>query len=118
MYALHTKKEAAYNDSIWCCDWRQIRHVTEEAEGQMENQETEVEDIVVTGGVDDVVKIWNYKDGELQFKHQLTESMTCLKCPAVLSEHKASRSLLEMRCCRPVAMVSTAGLNHAEGSQR
>ena len=73
MYALHTKKEAAHNDSIWCCDWRQIRHVTEEAEGQMENQETEIEDIVVTGGVDDVVKIWNYRDGELEYRHQLTD---------------------------------------------
>ena len=28
----------------------------------METQTTEVEDIIVTGGVDDVVKIWNYKE--------------------------------------------------------
>ena len=76
MYALHTKKEAAHNDSIWCCDWRQIKHVKEaagEGEGEMESQVTEVEDIVVTGGVDDVVKIWNYREGELEYRHQLTD---------------------------------------------
>ena len=68
MYALHTKKESAHNDSIWCCDWRQIKHVNEKneptsnEEAGMETQTTEVEDIIVTGGVDDVVKIWNYKE--------------------------------------------------------
>ena len=68
MYALHTKKESAHNDSIWCCDWRQIKQVNEKNESPsndeagMETQTTEVEDIIVTGGVDDVVKIWNYKE--------------------------------------------------------
>ena len=39
----------------------------------METAETEAEDIIVTGGVDDVVKIWNYRDGELEYRHQLTD---------------------------------------------
>ena len=74
MYALHTKKESAHNDSIWCCDWRQIKHEKETSEeGGMDTQVTEVEEIIVTGGVDDVVKIWNYRDGELEYKHQLTD---------------------------------------------
>ena len=29
--------------------------------------------MIVTGGVDDVVKIWNYRDGELAYRHQLTD---------------------------------------------
>ena len=33
MYSLHTKKESAHNDSIWCCDWRQIKQVSETPEG-------------------------------------------------------------------------------------
>ena len=73
MYALHTKKECAHNDSIWCCDWRQVKHVSETEEGGMEASVTDVEELIVTGGVDDVVKIWNYRDGELAYRHQLTD---------------------------------------------
>ena len=85
MYALHTKKEAAHNDGIWCCDWRQVKH----------EEEDTVEEIIVTGGVDDVVKIWNYKDGELQFKHQLTEHSLGVVSVALSSDGRkvASSSL-------------------------
>ena len=94
MYSLHTKKESAHNDSIWCCDWRQIKQVSETPEGipgedmwsgklkanvcwtlgeAVEAPVTQTEEIIVTGGVDDVVKIWNYRDGELEYRHQLTD---------------------------------------------
>lgn len=88
MYALHTRREAAHNDSIWCCDWKQVRHVKED-------ETEEVEDIIVTGGVDDVVKIWNYKDGELQFKHQLTDHSLGVVSVALSSDGRrvASSSL-------------------------
>ena len=85
MYALHTKKESAHNDGIWCCDWKQVKH----------EEEDTVEEIIVTGGVDDVVKIWNYKDGELQFKHQLTEHSLGVVSVALSSDGRkvASSSL-------------------------
>ena len=54
-----------------------------------------MEEIIVTGGVDDVVKIWNYKDGELQFKHQLTEHSLGVVSVALSSDGRkvASSSL-------------------------
>ena len=52
----------------------------------METQETETEDIIVTGGVDDVVKIWNYKDGELEYRHQLTDHSLGVVSVAVSSD--------------------------------
>ena len=39
----------------------------------MEAPVTQMEEIIVTGGGDDVVKIWNYRDGELEYRHQLTD---------------------------------------------
>ena len=85
MFALHTRKEAAHNDGIWCCDWKQLKH---------EDEDT-VEEIIVTGGVDDVVKIWNYKDGELQLRHQLTEHSLGVVSVALSSDGRkvASSSL-------------------------
>ena len=61
----------------------------------METQETETEDIIVTGGVDDVVKIWNYKDGELEYRHQLTDHTLGVVSVAVSSDGRrvASSSL-------------------------
>ena len=47
---------------------------------------TETEDIIVTGGVDDVVKIWNYKDGELEYRHQLTDHSLGVVSVAVSSD--------------------------------
>ena len=85
MFALHTKKEAAHNDGIWCCDWRQVK----------DEEEDTVEEIIVTGGVDDVVKIWNYKEGELELKHQLTEHSLGVVSVALSSDGRkvASSSL-------------------------
>lgn len=89
-YALHTKRENAADESIWTCDWGRLS-VQVPAEGgdadkgddgeDKENQEAEknnvttVEtDIVVTGGMDDLVRIWEYSsEGELRLKHKLAE---------------------------------------------
>ena len=32
-----------------------------------------LQEIVVTGGIDDVVRLWNYKDGELSIRHKLAD---------------------------------------------
>ena len=68
MFAVHAKQEAAHTDGLWCCDWTNLAP-EEDAEGSGE-QGGDVEKIIVTGGVDDVVKIWNFADGEFRLKHQ------------------------------------------------
>jgi len=64
MFALQHKKEGGHGDCIWSCDWGRIQ--------PQEEEEGEAQDIVVTGGVDDVVKVWDYKDGSLSLRHTLT----------------------------------------------
>lgn len=74
MYALSVKKENAHNDAIWSCDWGRltIGSQTEDGIGSPPPP-SEEEDIMVTGGIDDMVKIWNYRDGEISLRHQLTD---------------------------------------------
>ena len=103
MFAVHAKQEAAHTDGLWCCDWTNLVP-EEDAEGSGE-QGGDVEKIIVTGGVDDVVKIWNFADGEFRLKHQgrcisigwLSE--LCVKTGAV-----KSKSLLQTL---PSSMYST-----------
>ena len=87
-YALHTKRENAHDESIWTCCWGRLSVEVPAGEGDAdkgededkENQEaagnvTTVEtDIVVTGGMDDLVRVWEYtSEGELRLKHKLAE---------------------------------------------
>ena len=87
MYSLYAKKEPAHQDSIWTCAWGRLPERTveiakspkedsaegEEAEKNVETKTLEAEDIIVTGGVDDIVKIWGYDDGELKLRHKLSD---------------------------------------------
>lgn len=90
-YSLYAKKESAHEDSIWCCAWRRHEPTEEElnqtendaaTEGgeNKENEENpssrprpEPRESVITGGVDDIVRVWNYFDGELKLKNKLTD---------------------------------------------
>ena len=31
------------------------------------------EEVLVSGGIDDIVRVWTYRQGELTLKHQLTD---------------------------------------------
>ena len=31
------------------------------------------EEVLVSGGIDDIVRVWTYRQGELSLKHQLTD---------------------------------------------
>lgn len=33
----------------------------------------EAMEVIVTGGVDDIVKVWQYHDGELKLRHKLSD---------------------------------------------
>ena len=82
---MHSKKENAHEESIWTCAWGRLTLGDEGAEkenennGNMKGEEKEDEnvttvDIIATGGVDDLVKVWEYtSDGEMKLKHKLSE---------------------------------------------
>ena len=82
-YALHSKKENAHEESIWTCAWGRLSLNDEGAEKENENngsvKNDKVDDgltvdIIATGGVDDLVKVWEYtSDGEMKLKHKLAD---------------------------------------------
>ena len=75
MFSVETKKEGAHTDSIWSCDWGRKRYrylfllkhfncgnlLSVSEEGVEPTEPAEEVDILVTGGIDDMVKVWNYR---------------------------------------------------------
>ena len=82
-YALHSKKENAHEESIWTCAWGRLSLNDEGAEKEnsnngntdnIKNDDALTVDIIATGGVDDLVKVWEYtSDGEMKLKHKLSD---------------------------------------------
>ena len=84
-YSLYSKKESAHEDAIWTAVWGTRRKEKEEQSQDHEKEAAEAEEpkqtekeyeetqIVVTGGVDDLVKIWAYDDGVLNLRHKLAD---------------------------------------------
>ena len=82
-YALHSKKENAHEESIWTCAWGRLSLNDEGAEKENSNNgntdnikgdDALTVDIIATGGVDDLVKVWEYtSDGEMKLKHKLSD---------------------------------------------
>lgn len=70
-------KENAHDDSIWGCVWGQIKRKKENINGEKEDLEShedeqvDVVDYIVTGAVDDCVKLWSFEDKKLQLNHKL-----------------------------------------------
>lgn len=77
MYSLVHKKESAHNDSIWSCAWG--RHSKEKSSHDQDGDHSRdsitsddgAADYIVTGGVDDLVKVWELEDDSLKMKHEL-----------------------------------------------
>jgi WD repeat-containing protein 61 len=58
MYSLASKQEQAHEDSIWSCAWG--------ARSEKDGTEN-----IVTGSVDDIVKIWKWSNDHLELRHKL-----------------------------------------------
>ncbi|KAF9814288.1 hypothetical protein SFRURICE_015225 [Spodoptera frugiperda] len=77
-YYMQLKKENAHEDSIWCCGWSNIeKEKPKEAENddvdptQETINEPSSENYLITGGLDDLIKVWQLENGKLEEKHQL-----------------------------------------------
>ena len=55
MYSRKCRQESAHDVGIWCCAW-----------SKFERENTE---IIVTGSVDDKVKIWSWSREKLELRH-------------------------------------------------
>ncbi|GBP44255.1 WD repeat-containing protein 61 [Eumeta japonica] len=76
LYYLDLKKESAHDDSIWCCEWTRIENEkTKQDENENSRDSTGShdgpEDYIITGGLDDLIKIWQLDNGQLELKHKL-----------------------------------------------
>ncbi|XP_012285916.1 WD repeat-containing protein 61 [Orussus abietinus] len=76
MYSLVHKIENAHEDSIWTCAWGVTKKGgtqmdTEDSRDSVRSKEEEME-YLVTGSVDDTVKVWEQQKGTLKFRHKLT----------------------------------------------
>ncbi|XP_032681191.1 WD repeat-containing protein 61 [Odontomachus brunneus] len=78
MYSLTHKIENAHEDSIWTCAWacpkrkKNIQLDNEDSHDSIQSNEEETVEYLVTGSVDDSVKVWVPQDGTLKMKHKLT----------------------------------------------
>lgn len=70
-----TRKENTHDDAIWSCVWGRIRKKKDKDpdmdDGVVTGHDEEV-DYIVTGGADDLVKLWSFEEKEIQLNHTLT----------------------------------------------
>lgn len=66
MHTLAYKHSNAHDDSIWACDWGEIRtakpaeHRDAESDDDDDAAQEQSSDCIVTGSIDETVKVWNY----------------------------------------------------------
>lgn len=78
MYSLVHKTENAHEESIWTCAWgcpkkkKDSQPDNEDSRDSMRSIDDGNKEFVVTGSLDDTVKVWESKDGGLKLKHKLT----------------------------------------------
>lgn len=78
MYTLVHKTENAHEDSIWACAWGSMKKKrdplpnNEDSRDSMRSNEDETPEYIVTGSVDDTVKVWQVKNSSLKLKHKLS----------------------------------------------
>ncbi|XP_043588499.1 WD repeat-containing protein 61 isoform X2 [Bombus pyrosoma] len=84
MYSIVNKTENAHEDSIWTCAWgclkkkKELQEDNEDSRESMQFNGNETVEYLVTGSVDDAVKVWEQKDKSLHLKYKLTgHSLEC-----------------------------------------
>lgn len=103
-YSVLHKQELAHEESIWCVAWGRTKNSEEKSDVEMKDpddgnssakNENDANDFIVTGSLDDTVKIWNVKDNSLKLQKQLSGNSLGVVSVAVSSDGQtiASSSL-------------------------
>lgn len=86
MYKLEYSLKNAHNDGIWTCDWG-VNYTTETFNNQDTDRSHDEDDktvktqpanCIVTGSVDESVKVWNYESSVLQLRHSFDGSLMAI----------------------------------------
>lgn len=102
------KEETAHDDSIWSCTWgrrlvektKKSKEIEDDAElmdedkSEDENTEAEYKDFIVTGGLDDYVKIWDVNDEKLKLRYSMAGHSLGVVSVTVSSDGKSRRNCL------------------------
>ncbi|KAK7579630.1 hypothetical protein V9T40_000259 [Parthenolecanium corni] len=82
MYSLLYSLKEAHADAIWCCAWGEIRvddgeddervNIGDEENGHDENDRGKLCDCIVTGSVDDSIKVWIFQNNKLELRTTFT----------------------------------------------
>lgn len=97
------KQETAHSESIWSCAWGRATQEKSKDDDDPDasrdslfsNPPLTTNDFIVSGGLDDMVKIWDLKDQRLELRQQLTGHSLGVVSVAVSSDGQtiASSSL-------------------------
>lgn len=105
-YSLLHKQEFAHEESIWCVAWGQTRTIDEKSDNEMRDGDTqdknvgELNNFIVTGSLDDTVKIWDVKDKRLELQQQLSGHSLGVVSVAVSNDgQKIASSSLDSGLC-------------------
>lgn len=119
-FRLACKEENAHDVSIWSCDWGKLKPKRAGKEGDNadasvgEGKATTEEpplgperDIIVTGGLDDVVKVWDFDDNELRLRQTLTGHSLGIVSVAISSDGQSEYNAVCQSLSLPLISIFT-----------
>ncbi|KAH8236451.1 hypothetical protein KR026_002413, partial [Drosophila bipectinata] len=101
-FSLLHKEENAHENALWACTWGRDTEPADPEDGatepeeenpfDFEKKEKPPKDFIVTGGLDDLVKVWDVReDNTLQLRHKLKGHALGVVSVAVSSDGKSKR---------------------------
>lgn len=100
------KQEFAHEESVWCAAWGRTKKTHEKSDTELQDpdasdtNEVEVSDFIVTGSLDDTVKVWDVVDNRLELQQQLTGHSLGVVSVAISNDgEKIASSSLDSGLC-------------------
>lgn len=100
------KQEFAHEESVWCAAWGRTKKSHAKSDTEIhdpdvsDTNDVEVSDFIVTGSLDDTVKVWDVVDNRLELQQQLTGHSLGVVSVAISNDgEKIASSSLDSGLC-------------------